>query len=231
MKTFNKTKIALLMAALGFAVTGCENKAEEAPFHAAENRPTEPDIITPTDSPAALTPGPAGTESQAPEDFTDIGSDQNVAAGTATVGADGRQVTSPTTAPAQSLVNAIYETVGFEGVSSSLTRDAQEKLQKLAQEIEPSTPVALTVRTRTSASATESGAGNEVLAQQRSHAIREYLSSQGVKVIDSVVDTLGGDQGVRQETEMAMKEQQQAVIISISSNDGDQGLIGGASTN
>lgn len=219
MVTFESKKWLALVAVVSVATVGCDDTPERVdstpvatgavtddsthPIGTETDNAVEASVVG--DAPAESAAAAGSTVDREPERAEVISPDAGAADG---------QVTSPTTAPAESLVDAIYETVKFEGASTNLARDAEYKLAKLAQNIEEGTPITLTVRIKRYSTPTE-GAGDDVLSQVRGGVIKDYLEKEGVTVADWVVDTVGGDQSVKAEISMAMKEKQQPVVISI----------------
>lgn len=218
------TTTALAMVLFGMVTTGC-NSSDEAPgaTPAATGAVTLDPDVDDGEEPAPYRTGETETERETMANSGEI-STRTTDAETANVAArisgnPNAEPVSPTTAPAESMVNALYETVSFEGATETLTEESTDRLNKLAEQVQEGSPLALSVQIQNYTASTKVEPGNDVLAQKRAAVIANYLESQGAEVAGWTVDTLAGDAGQGPDMNPAMAQEQQPVVIAVVTRD------------
>lgn len=113
-------------------------------------------------------------------------------------------------ANAGSVARALFDTVSFQGNSASLGAQAEQTLNRLANQIDKQAPASLAVRVQE-----DSASGGEALPQQRAEAIRHYLEQQGVQIVDAQVVSLQAEPLGATEVTEAMRQEPQRIVVTI----------------
>lgn len=219
-----KMTTAIAMVLFGMVTAGCDNSDEVAgSTPAATGAVTlDPDV----DDGKERTPYRTGEVEVQRESVGNTGeiSTRTTDAETADIAArisgepEGEPV-APTTAPAHSMVNALYESVSFKGASAELTQESADRLKKLAEQVEPNNTISLSVQIQNYTASTRVETGKDSLSQKRAAVIANHLKAAGAEVAGWTVDTLAGDAGRGPDMNPAMKHDQQPVIIAVVTRD------------